>query len=63
MVTDTKVEVIPVEDDENTNSELGKKNKKSDKIITKTRFSIKNDPKVRTSYIVPEEIYPEKIDL
>lgn len=56
METLTKIETSKIEE--------GDSNKKdSDTIITKNRFSTKRDPKQRMSYIVPEEIYPENIDL
>jgi hypothetical protein len=56
METLTKIETTKKEEDES-------KEKESEKVITKTKFSTKRDPKQRMSYIVPEEIYPENIDL
>ncbi len=56
METLTKIETTKKEEDES-------KEKESEKVITKTKFSTKRDPKLRMSYIVPEEIYPENIDL
>ncbi|MBP7281472.1 MAG: hypothetical protein KBA66_07850 [Leptospiraceae bacterium] len=56
METLTKIEISKVEEGDSKKNE-------SDKINTKNRFSTKRDPKQRMSYIVPEEIYPENIDL
>ena len=56
METLTKVETTKNEEDDS-------KEKESKKVITKSKISIKRDPKLRMSYIVPEEIYPENIDL
>ena len=56
METLTKIETTKQEDEE-----LNKKD--SEKVITKSKISIKRDPKLRMSYVVPEEIYPENIDL
>ena len=56
METLTKIETTKKEEDDS-------KEKESKKVITKSKISIKRDPKLRMSYIVPEEIYPENIDL
>ena len=58
METLTKIETTKKEEDDPIAIEPEKTN-------TKSKFSIKRDPKLRMSYIVPEEIYPENenIDL
>jgi hypothetical protein len=54
MESQTKIEVKQKEMEEPKN--LENRN-------TKSKVKTKNDPKVRMSYIVPEEIYPENIDI
>jgi hypothetical protein len=56
METLTKIEITEKEAGELDGNE-------SENVITKTKFSIRRDPKLRMSYVVPEEIYPENIDL
>ncbi|MBK8396630.1 MAG: hypothetical protein IPL26_15525 [Leptospiraceae bacterium] len=56
MDTLTKIKNNEADEENSNKNELDKKN-------TKSRFSVKRDPKLRMSYVVPEEIYPENIDL
>ena len=47
METLTKIETTKKEEDDS-------KEKESKKVITKSKISIKRDPKLRMSYIVPD---------
>lgn len=55
METDTKIEI------KENPSEIDPNQAKAHP--SKPSLSTKHDPKVRMSYVVPEEIYPENIDL
>lgn len=56
METLTKLETTKKEEEDLAKNE-------SERVITNSKISIKRDPKLRMSYVVPEEIYPENIDL
>ncbi len=55
MRTETNIDVKQIQTDD--------EKKESDQVKTKSNLPTKHDPKTRMTYIVPEEIYPENIDI